>query len=918
MRRRLGITKKFILIYLIISIPLVLIIATVYRNWYNAEIRRVLLERTTIARSAGTSFTLLITELGRTMRHMGREVFVNRYSSSQILPVLMQLIDDYPVSCAVITTGNGIVSNSTDTHLVGMSLATDKAFRQVIYGHKDLGIGNSQRSRNGVGFYVAQAIYSSDGKLLGVMGSFVGVGKLHNEFPFRINRGGINIVDASGYLIYQSEFPELAQNRSYWGEYDFVRVALSGKNSVGRFEFPLTGAYRLVSEVPIKEFGWAVGSGVNFEDSIQPILRSTIYSALLALLTLVIAATISFFIARGIIYSLTMIVAKSRAIGKGQLDESVVLRTGDEIEDVAVSLDEARVNLKRSIDEINAISQIADVAISTLDLDRLFNRLLERLIAVTGADAAVILLKEGKRLVAKASVGLEEEVQADFSVLIGTGFAGTIARTLQPYYIEDAQEDARIVNPVIVKRGIRSMLGMPLVIGNNLIGVIHIDWLNIHPRDSREVHLLDLVADRVALAISNAQLYARTEEELSRTRLLQGIATVTSTSPNVQTAAERILDELWDHMHIKIGVVHVLDEEKGVLRLLASLGLNEAMIKEVEELTLVNQSFLTVRVLKSKRIMTHNDETVKLEGAEFVRGSGFEETRYAVIPFAYKSRVFGTVSISFEGRRDFTNDELELFGSIGSIIGQAFENARLFEIEQNIADTLQEALLTIPEKIGGIEFGHFYRSAAEAALVGGDFYDLFELEHDKIGIVIGDVSGKGVEAATITSIVKNAIKAFSYEYETPDAIIARTNDLIVENTSANIFVTVFLGILDTNNGDLSYCSAGHPPAIVKRGLSVEFLQEHSPIIGAFPGISYVKSGTTLLKRDILVLYTDGIIEARRNSDFYGENRLVDLLKHLNNISAKELPQEIFNDVLGYAKGVTSDDIAVLAVSLEAG
>lgn len=130
---------------------------------------------------------------------------------------------------------------------------------------------------------------------------------------------------------------------------------------------------------------------------------------------------------------------------------------------------------------------------------------------------------------------------------------------------------------------------------------------------------------------------------------------------------------------------------------------------------------------------------------------------------------------------------------------------RFIRLNQKYADivgytnTLQQALLTVPAEIKGISYGHLYRSATATAKVGGDFYDIFELEHDRVDIVIGDVSGKGLEAATLTSLAKNTIKAYAYEGNSPAEVITRMNDVVRKALTSAAFITVFFGILDINH-----------------------------------------------------------------------------------------------------------------------
>jgi signal transduction histidine kinase len=167
--------------------------------------------------------------------------------------------------------------------------------------------------------------------------------------------------------------------------------------------------------------------------------------------------------------------------------------------------------LERANEELNAVLKITSSAFSTLELDKLLDAILKSLLDTLRADAAVILLTEnGMRVF--ASTGAEEEVKNKFSMLIGKGFAGRIAKTRKPMYVKDAQSDPRVTSPVIKKVGVRSMLGVPMVHVGDVVGVLHIDWLAVHPFSEREQHILEASAARCALAITNSKLYERTRE----------------------------------------------------------------------------------------------------------------------------------------------------------------------------------------------------------------------------------------------------------------------------------------------------------------------------------------------------------------------------------------------------------------------
>ena len=256
----------------------------------------------------------------------------------------------------------------------------------------------------------------------------------------------------------------------------------------------------------------------------------------------------------------------------------------------------------------------------------------------------------------------------------------------------------------------------------------------------------------------------------------------------------------------------------------------------------------------------------------------------------------------------------------GNVLG-VFAAARditaliMLEAQRSLTSRLQEALLDNLHGFPGVSFSHLYRSATKEALVGGDFYDVFEVKDRRIGVLIGDVSGHGVEAARVAILVKDVIHAFSHEFQRPHLILRETNDLLIEKQISG-FVTVFLGLLDLTTGTLNYSSAGHPNAVLRAANGrVELLEAASAPLGVFADHSWKENRALLNKDDFLFLYTDGATEARRDHDFFGQERLLEVVKHWSETSPEGLPQEVLAEVLTFTGGVLADDMALLAIQL---
>ena len=244
----------------------------------------------------------------------------------------------------------------------------------------------------------------------------------------------------------------------------------------------------------------------------------------------------------------------------------------------------------------------------------------------------------------------------------------------------------------------------------------------------------------------------------------------------------------------------------------------------------------------------------------------------------------------------------------------AENNERLYRQQLDIAEKLQLALLNIPSEIGRVRVGHLYRSATEAARVGGDFYDVFEVKGGLVCMLVGDVAGHGIEAARTATLVKDVVHAFAHQSVRPQEVLRRTNALLVEKELPG-FVTLFLGVLDSDTGELRYALAGHPSPLLRRANGeVHALGSGSAPLGVHPEATWKPGAEELEAGDLLLLYTDGVIEVRRNGEFFGEKRLQTLLKR-KRISVERLPHLVIDQVLAFSGGDLRDDVAVLALSL---
>ncbi len=212
-----------------------------------------------------------------------------------------------------------------------------------------------------------------------------------------------------------------------------------------------------------------------------------------------------------------------------------------------------------------------------------------------------------------------------------------------------------------------------------------------------------------------------------------------------------------------------------------------------------------------------------------------------------------------------------------------------------------------------------YATMTPAKEVGGDFYDFFLIDNDHLGLVMADVSGKGVPAALFMMVSKILINNFAMQGSSPAKVLEQTNAVICRNNEEDMFVTVWLGVLEISTGKVTASNAGHEyPVIKKAGGEFElFKDKHSFAVGGMEGIRYKEYEFTLGKGDILFLYTDGVPEANDSAgELFGTDRLLKALNSSNTSDPKALLENVRNAVDEFAGDAEQfDDLTMLGITI---
>ncbi len=238
--------------------------------------------------------------------------------------------------------------------------------------------------------------------------------------------------------------------------------------------------------------------------------------------------------------------------------------------------------------------------------------------------------------------------------------------------------------------------------------------------------------------------------------------------------------------------------------------------------------------------------------------------------------------------------------------------------ELDIATAIQTSILPkvfppFPER----KDFEIYAEMITAKEVGGDLYDFFLIDKNRLGILIGDVSGKGIAAALLMAVCKTLLKATALKSIPTDRILAEVNNVIAEDSPSNMFVTAFYGVLDTRNGAFEYTNAGHnnPYFIPLQGEPTPLKDIGGLILGAMKDAEYESNIIMLKPGDTLLFYTDGVTEAMdTKEEEFGEERLLKTISSKNDLGVNQLTYHLINEVQNFSGGVPqADDITCLAL-----
>ena len=288
----------------------------------------------------------------------------------------------------------------------------------------------------------------------------------------------------------------------------------------------------------------------------------------------------------------------------------------------------------------------------------------------------------------------------------------------------------------------------------------------------------------------------------------------------------------------------------------------------------------------------------------------------AAFPMVARGRMLGT--ISFFHPRSYERSRLAVLEDLTGRAALAYDNARLYAERDRVAHTLRRSLMpaALPV-IPGLELASYFRPMGPGSEVGGDFYDVFG-NGRSCWLVVGDVCGKGAEAAALTGFLRHTAVAYARDETSPADVLSRVNQAMLEQNFDGRFATAILAHLAFADGevDLTIAAAGHPPALVARaGGEAEELGESGTLLGIFSDPKIREVSTTLRAGDALALYTDGLTEAHAPERMISVQAMIEQLAQSSPRFARDAIDSLL-ELIDLDVG-TRDDIAILAARVNA-
>src|ERR1700726_3269095 len=562
--------------------------------------------------------------------------------------------------------------------------------------------------------------------------------------------------------------------------------------------------------------------------------------------------------------------------------------------------------------------EVSDVMATSLDLDTTLRRVAEIVRKVIDYEIFAILLLNEKtqELRFRFQVGYPSEFAERSRIKVGEGVTGQAAQLRQAVLIDDVTLDPRYIEAV---PNVRSELAIPLITKNRVIGVIDIEAREPNYFNEEHVRVLTLVASRMAAGIENAQLYTRISKQARILLLLNEIARELTSILNLDELLGRIAELLQRLIDFQIFSILLLDASGEKLQHRFSLRFNEnVQVKQeiplgrglVGQAAESKQAVLVPDVKKDPRYVEANPET----------------RSELAVPLIYKEKVIGVLDLEHTRRGFFTEEHRRTMTTLAAQVAIAIENARLYEqiaqqerrLERDLALARELQMRLLPQSLPHLAHLDVAAKFSPARAIGGDLYDFIPYSLSRLGIVIGDVSGKGAPAAIYAALVSGILRSHAPIEPGPAEMLSAVNLSLAERRIEAQFVSLIYAVWDDEHRTLLVANSGLPrPVLVHEGKN-SIIEATGLPLGLFDDASYDEFRFKMKPGDMFIFFSDGILDARnRSGELFGRGRVEKIIAECAGRSADCVVDSLFKAAAEHSAGVeTFDDQTVVAIKVK--
>ena len=562
--------------------------------------------------------------------------------------------------------------------------------------------------------------------------------------------------------------------------------------------------------------------------------------------------------------------------------------------------------------------EVADVVNTTLDLDTTLRRVAELVRKVIDYEIfAILLLNERtQELRVRFHVGYPKEIAERVNIKVGEGVTGQAAQLRQAVLVADVLDSDGYIDAV---PNVRSELAIPLIVKNRVIGVIDIEAREPDYFTEEHKRLLTLIGSRMAVGIENARLHTRTTRQARTLLLMNEIARELTSILNLDELFRRIAELLSRLIDYQMFSILLLDSNSQKLQHRFALRFKETIqIKHdipqgrgiVGAAAENRQAVLVTDVTKDPRYVLLNPET----------------RSELAVPLIYKDKVIGVLDLEHTRRGFFNEDHKRTVTTLAAQVAIAIENARLYEeiarqekrLERDLALARELQFRLLPQVLPKLRDLEVAAKFVPARAIGGDLYDFVNYSLSRLGIVIGDVSGKGAPAAIYAALVNGILRSHAPIEPGPAEMLSAVNNSLGERRIEGQFVSIIYAVWDDAERTLQVANSGLPRPIYCHNGKVEVIEATGLPLGLFDDADYDEFNFRAKPGDLFVFFSDGILDARNNAgELFGRQRVEQIVSRAADKSADWIVDTLFKAVLEHAGSEDPfDDQTVVAIKVK--